>query len=169
MKVFLCVSEHAWFFLPQCTDLLLMFWRLGRWVLAYFGKSLLRLKCFRSLVEESHLRWTRNHLKCCLEEYFARRFEVGLEVGFYCAEELRLVGRVQKMILGFTGSRFCLGWVVFDVLSSFLMVGVFCVLFMWKIIWVVTVLLSFSSSSRYALVIAISYRLGGLFGVLGSR
>ena len=48
-------SLHAWFLLHQGTDLPFMFDVLEVGFLAYFGESLLRLKCFRSLVKVSEL------------------------------------------------------------------------------------------------------------------
>ena len=44
---------HAWFLLHQGTDLPFMFDILEVGYLTYFGESLLRLKCFRSLVKVS--------------------------------------------------------------------------------------------------------------------
>ena len=51
---------HAWFLLHQGTDLPFMFDVLEVGFLAYFGESLLRLKCFRSLVKVSQ--FVRNEL-----------------------------------------------------------------------------------------------------------
>ena len=96
-------------------------WCFGGWILTYFGESLLRLQCFRSLAKRL--------VKCVkhdiiwsfyLDEYFVRRIEAGFRVRFYCDGVLRLMGWFRRMTSSFTGSRFCSGWKVSDGFSNLL-------------------------------------------------